>query len=378
MTPKPPFLRLDRVTKAYRPGTPAIDDVTLDVAKGEFLTLLGPSGSGKTTLLMMLAGFEHPDSGQILLEGEPLAAVPPHRRDFGVVFQSYALFPHMTVAQNVAFPLGGRGLARRRRRELVDQGLEMVHLTALARRRPAELSGGEQQRVALARAIAFEPRLVLLDEPLGALDRDLRETMQAEIATLHRTLKVTIIHVTHDQREALALSDRIVVLRAGQIEQVGSPVDLYERPESPFVARFVGESNELRGTVIENDGGLLLVRLGDNFADGATVEAEAAQAVATGRLAVGTQCRLAVRPERIAIVAGDPSELGPGALAGRVAGTVYLGESVRVRVALGRDGGGPEVIVVRPAGAGVAGLHGGRPVALAWSGHEARAFPAAS
>ena len=331
MTAPLPFLRLEGVTKAYRQGIPAIEDLTLEVARGELVTLLGPSGSGKTTLLMMVAGFEPPGAGEITLDGKSLADIPPHQRNFGVVFQSYALFPHMNVAQNVAFPLGGRGLPRRRRRELVERALAMVHLTALAGRRPAELSGGEQQRTALARAIVFEPDLVLLDEPLGALDRGLREAMQAEIATLHRTLGLTIIHVTHDQREALALSDRIVVLRAGRIEQVGTPAELYERPQTPFVASFVGESNEIRGTIVENDEGLLVIRLGD----GATVEAEAAGQVAAGRLAIGTQCRLAVRPERIALAPGEPADMGSGALAGRVIGTVYLGDIVRIRVALG-------------------------------------------
>ena len=223
-----PLVRFQNVRKSYDGSTLVVRDLTLDVARGEFITLLGPSGSGKTTTLMMLAGFEQPDAGDILLEDRPIGRTPPHKRGIGVVFQSFALFPHMTVAENVAFPLEVRRVGRTEREERVARALDMVRLAGLGGRKPSQLSGGQQQRVALARALVFEPPLVLMDEPLGALDKSLREEMQLEIRHLHERLGVTMVYVTHDQGEAMTMSDRIAVFAAGEIQQLGTPEALYE------------------------------------------------------------------------------------------------------------------------------------------------------
>ncbi|MER9262754.1 ABC transporter ATP-binding protein [Mesorhizobium sp. M0619] len=223
----------------------AVKDLSMAVRRGEFLTILGPSGSGKTTVLMLLAGFAAPTNGDILIAGKSVAAVPSYRRDQGIVFQSYALFPHLTVRRNLEFPLEMRGMRARERALLVDRMLERVHLKDLGGRMPSQLSGGQQQRVALSRALIADPPLLLLDEPLGALDRNLREQMQGEIKSLHREFGKTTICVTHDQEEALTLSDRIIVMRAGEIEQTDTPEALYDRPATRFVANFVGEANIL-------------------------------------------------------------------------------------------------------------------------------------
>jgi putative spermidine/putrescine transport system ATP-binding protein len=338
-----PFVRFDRVRRSFDGATNAVRDLTLDVARGEFLTLLGPSGSGKTTTLMMLAGFEQPDGGEILLDGQPITRLPAHRRNIGVVFQSYALFPHMTVAQNVAFRLAGFG-----------------------ERLPAQLSGGQQQRVALARALVFEPRLVLMDEPLGALDRALREEMQAEIRHLHAALGVTMLYVTHDQAEALRLSDRIAVMAGGTLRQVGTPEELYETPQDAFVAGFLGESNFLPGLVAEIEDDIALVRL----ECGVVVEALA------GVVRPGERCLVAVRPERIAVAAVAAEDMGEGALPATLLESAYLGDHVRLLLRVGVAGfPTAEVAVKRPAGVPMAGLEPGLPAALAWQAHHARAFP---
>lgn len=235
------------VQKSYDGETLIVKDLNLDIRKGEFLTLLGPSGSGKTTSLMMLAGFETPTAGEILLAGRSINNVPPHKRDIGMVFQNYALFPHMTVAENLAFPLSVRGMSKTDVKERVKRALSMVQLDAFAGRYPAQLSGGQQQRVALARALVFEPQLVLMDEPLGALDKQLREHMQMEIKHLHQRLGVTVVYVTHDQGEALTMSDRVAVFHQGEIQQIEPPRNLYEQPRNTFVANFIGENNRLSG-----------------------------------------------------------------------------------------------------------------------------------
>ncbi|HYN39810.1 MAG TPA: ATP-binding cassette domain-containing protein, partial [Rhodospirillales bacterium] len=268
-----------KVSKSYDGRTLVVRDLNLDVRRGEFLTLLGPSGSGKTTCLMMLAGFESATTGEIILDGRPVTSVPAHRRGIGMVFQNYALFPHMTVEENLAFPLQVRGLARAQVREKVHDALDMVRLRGYERRRPGQLSGGQQQRVALARALVFEPSLVLMDEPLGALDKQLREHMQYEIRALHARLGVTFVYVTHDQAEALTMSDRIAVFHDGVIQQIAAPVDLYERPANAFVAGFIGENNRMRGQMLASngttcrvalDGGLEIVaRRGDAEGPGA-------------------------------------------------------------------------------------------------------------
>jgi putative spermidine/putrescine transport system ATP-binding protein len=237
----------------------AVDGVDLDVAKGEFITLLGPSGSGKTTTLRVVAGFLAADEGSIEIDGQEMRNVPPYKRDVGMVFQNYALFPHMTAAQNVAFPLQMRGVSRTEQRERIAEALEMVKLPKHGERYPRQLSGGQQQRVALARAIVFRPRLLLMDEPLGALDKKLREALQLEIMRISRQLGSTVIYVTHDQEEALVMSDRIAIFDQGRIQQLGSGEDLYERPRSTFVADFVGESNLLRGRLEREDGAAWLV-----------------------------------------------------------------------------------------------------------------------
>lgn len=237
---------------------PAVDDVSLDVAPGEFMTFLGPSGSGKTTMLSMIAGFTSLTAGSICMDGQDISGLKPHRRNLGVVFQQYALFPHMTVAKNVAYPLRQRGMAKADIAAKVGEVLKLVHLEALADRLPAQLSGGQQQRVALARAVVYQPRALLMDEPLGALDKKLRDQLQREIARMHRELGMTFIFVTHDQHEALTLSDRIAVFNDGKIDQVGTPTDLYERPLTLFVAQFLGESNAFRG--LDGPGTVSVVR----------------------------------------------------------------------------------------------------------------------
>ncbi|MFO1326777.1 MAG: ABC transporter ATP-binding protein [Rubrivivax sp.] len=281
------LIEFDRIGKHY-PGaaTPAVDALSLAIEAGEFITLLGPSGSGKTTTLMLLAGFESPTSGEIRFDGRPIQTLPPHRREMGVVFQSYSLFPHMTVAQNVAFPLSVRKVPADERRRRVAQALDKVRLGHLAGRRPQQLSGGQQQRVALARALVFEPRVVLMDEPLSALDKKLREEMQLEIRRLHRELGITMVFVTHDQSEAMTLSDRVAVFNHGRIEQLATPQALYDSPTNAFVAGFVGDNNVLAGQAQAGDA----LRLPDG---------RVLRARAMGALAAGAAAQLCVRPERL-------------------------------------------------------------------------------
>ena len=362
----PPYVRFDHVRRSYDGITDVVRDLSLDVAKGEFLTLLGPSGSGKTTTLMMLAGFEQPDGGEILLDGRPITGIPPHRRDIGVVFQSFALFPHMSVAENIAFPLQVRGISRADQRDRVNRALGMVRLAGLDTRLPAQLSGGQQQRVALARALVFEPRLVLLDEPLGALDRALREEMQTELRHLHAALGLTMLYVTHDQTEALRLSDRIAVLAGGAVRQLGTPEALYETPENAFVAGFLGENNFLPGRVIAIEDDTAEIQL----ACGVTVEALAVGARA------GHPCLVAVRPERIAVAAVSAEEMGEGAVPAALLEVAYLGDHARLLLRVGVPGApSADVVIKRPAGAPLAGLQPGQPAAVAWQSHHARAFP---
>jgi putative spermidine/putrescine transport system ATP-binding protein len=243
------YLRLRNVVKSYDGKTSAVDDVSIDIERGQFVTLLGPSGSGKTTTLLMIAGFEAPTSGAIELAGDNLVAMRPYQRNIGMVFQSYALFPHMTAWKNVVFPLKMRRFPRHQMKARADRMLELVGLRQFADRYPRELSGGQQQRVALARGLVFNPDVLLLDEPLGALDKNLREQMQLEIKRIHRELGITMVYVTHDQTEAMTMSDRIAVFCNGRLEQVGSPLDVYHRPINRFVGEFVGESNFLPGRI---------------------------------------------------------------------------------------------------------------------------------
>ncbi len=301
----------------------AVRDVSLNVESGEFVTLLGPSGSGKTTMLMMVAGFTEPSEGTILLDGRDITALPPERRDFGMVFQGYALFPHMTVAENVAFPLRVRGLGRAAREEKVRAALDLVQLDRFADRKPAQLSGGQQQRVALARALVFDPALLLLDEPLSALDKKLRGELQEELKALHRRVGRTFINVTHDQEEALRLSDRVAILDHGRLVQQGSPLELYERPATRFVADFLGRSNFLAGVVREvRPGAMALVAGGTRLV----------QAVAYGapKLALGTPGLLALRPEKISLLA--EGEAADTEVAGEIAAWSYHGTGFALSV----------------------------------------------
>jgi putative spermidine/putrescine transport system ATP-binding protein len=316
------FIEFSDVSKTYDGRTLAVSSLSCTVARGEFLTFLGPSGSGKTTALMMLAGFEQPSSGELRLNGRPLGPIPPHRRNMGVVFQNYALFPHMSVAENIAFPLRVRGVASRTIRERVAQVLAMIRLEGYEQRRPAQLSGGQQQRVALARALIFGPDVILMDEPLGALDKQLREQLQTEIKQIQRHLGVTVLYVTHDQSEALALSDRIALFAAGAIEQIGSPQELYEQPASAFVAQFIGQNNRLAAVVEEVERDRCVMRL----ADGSVVHARPHGVVGRGERVTAW-----VRPEHI-----DVGEVCAGAnvLRGVVDEVSYQGDHVRVRVAL--------------------------------------------
>jgi putative spermidine/putrescine transport system ATP-binding protein len=361
-----PIVRFVGVQKKFDRSVSVVRDLTLDIEAGEFLTLLGPSGSGKTTTLMMLAGFEQPDAGEILLDGHSVARLPPHKRGIGVVFQNFALFPHMTVAENLAFPLKVRRVDRSVRDGRIARALDMVRMTNMGGRMPTQLSGGQQQRVALARALVFEPRLVLMDEPLGALDKQLREEMQFEIRQLHERLGVTMVYVTHDQDEAMTMSDRIAVFAGGVIQQLGSPRTVYEAPANAFVACFVGENNRLIGSVLSVEDDMAQVRL----ACGPVVEAQVADGAEPGSL-----CAVMIRPERIAIAAIPADEMGEGALPGRVLEALYLGDHLRIRLRVGHDEpAAGELVVKRPAGATTSGLAAGQSVSVAWQPHHALVF----
>jgi putative spermidine/putrescine transport system ATP-binding protein len=317
-------LELKHLRKRYADQV-AVDGIDLEVAPGEFVTLLGPSGSGKTTTLNLIAGFTDLDAGEILLDGRPIGRLRPHKRDIGVVFQHYALFPHMTARGNVSFPLRQREIARRDVSRLATAALDLVGLGDYCDRYPRQLSGGQQQRVALARAIVFNPRVLLMDEPLGALDKKLREALQLEIKRVHREVGITFVYVTHDQEEALALSDRIAVFNRGRIEQVGDARELYDRPRTLFVAEFVGESNRLRGYYERNgSGGILRQR-----------EIKLRVPEATGKLTDGGEAVLVVRPEHVSVLEpAEGSDRHENRLDGTVVDVMYLGSSRKVEVRL--------------------------------------------
>lgn len=299
----------------------AVDNVSLAIEPGEFITFLGPSGSGKTTTLMMIAGFEFPTGGEIYIDSKPIVKTPPYRRNIGMVFQNYALFPHMTVAENVGFPLKQRGAEKQTIAGRVAEVLEIVQLAGYQGRYPQQLSGGQQQRVALARAIVFSPRVLLMDEPLSALDKQLREGLQLEIKRLHEQLGITFVYVTHDQREALVMSDRIAVMNNGRVEQLGSPADLYDRPANRFVASFVGESNFLEGVVAGTEESAIVVSLGE-----ARVRAQA-----DGRIGVGVPALLTVRPEKLLFAGANDAVRSPrmNALSVTVREVTFVGEMHR-------------------------------------------------
>ncbi|HZT18792.1 MAG TPA: ABC transporter ATP-binding protein [Dongiaceae bacterium] len=297
----------------------AIDGLNLDIEPGEFITLLGPSGSGKSTTLMMIAGFEQPTAGEILIDGSVVTRTPPYRRNIGMVFQNYALFPHLTVAENIGFPLKQRGMPKAEIRERVQRMLELVKLTGFEARFPQQLSGGQQQRVAIARAIVFNPPVLLMDEPLSALDKKLREDLQLEIKGLHDRLGITFIYVTHDQKEALVMSDRVAVMNEGRIEQIGEPEALYDAPANRFVASFVGEANLLEADVVGAEAGLLNLKIA-----GVAVRAAAAAHAPKG------SCLCMVRPEKISVRRSAAGKVGPGnSMPAIVRETVFMGEMIR-------------------------------------------------
>jgi spermidine/putrescine ABC transporter ATP-binding subunit len=345
---------LNHLEKSYG-RVAAVAGVSLDIHSGEFLTLLGPSGSGKTTTLMMTAGFETPTRGDIAIDGKSVVAVPPHRRNIGMVFQNYALFPHLTVADNIGFPLKQRGIAKAERARLVGKALELVHLPGHGERYPGQLSGGQQQRVALARAIVFKPRLLLMDEPLGALDRQLRENLQLEMRRLHADLGITFIYVTHDQEEALTMSDRIAVMNAGLVAQVGPPADLYDRPISRFVAAFIGESNFLPAVVrgIEHD---VVV---------AECEGAIIRALSPSRPAMGEAVVLTTRPERIRFADATWNSTPPqNRLSVTVAEAVFAGERCRYLLQAGQ---GTTIVLKEPSSAAIRRRAVGERAEIAWS-----------
>jgi spermidine/putrescine ABC transporter ATP-binding subunit len=343
-------------------STVAVAGVSLHVKGGEFLALLGPSGSGKTTILNLVAGFEQLTSGNILLDGREISRIAPYRRGIGIVFQHYALFPHMTVADNVAFPLRMRHMPVAEQRTRVTEALEMVRLEGYEARFPKQLSGGQQQRVALARAIVFRPSVLLMDEPLGALDRKLRQHMQIELRMLQRRLETTVVYVTHDQEEALTMADRVAVIRNGVMQQVGSPTDLYETPANPFVADFVGETNFFGGTIAAVQDGRVEVALGE----GATVRGKA---YGERTLATGTRAKVAVRPERITV---EPPGTKPDqGLGGTLVEILYVGASTSyiVETAFGT------VVARVPATAVSSTTFGlGDPVALCWCSEDTHVY----
>ncbi|KJL23429.1 Spermidine/putrescine import ATP-binding protein PotA [Microbacterium oxydans] len=312
-------VRIDRVTKRYGTAT-AVDDLSLDVQPGEFLSLLGPSGCGKTTTLRMIAGFEYPDGGDILISGRSVLNLPPYRREVNTVFQAYALFPHLTVAENVAYGLQQRRVPKAEQRERVSEALDMVQLRAFADRKPTQLSGGQQQRIALSRALINRPSVLLLDEPLAALDRQLREEMQLELKLLQARLGTTFVFVTHDQAEALSMSDRIAVMRAGRIEQLDAPDAIYAEPASAYVASFIGQQNFVHGTVraagdaVDTAIGVIAGRWGGE------------------RVTAGQPAVAAIRPEYIRLEQGEG-----GGVPGRVLGVSHLGETLQVAVRVGED-----------------------------------------
>jgi putative spermidine/putrescine transport system ATP-binding protein len=347
-----PDIRLAGVRKTYGDVT-AVDGVDLEIRRGEFFTLLGPSGSGKTTCLRMIAGFERPDEGRIELAGEDVSRLPPAERDVNTVFQDYALFPHMSVGDNVAYGLKVKKVAKAERTQRVGEALKMVRLDGYGDRRPSQLSGGQRQRVALARALVNRPRVLLLDEPLGALDLKLRQQLQVELKRIQSEVGITFVYVTHDQDEALTMSDRIAVMDGGHVLQVGSPRDVYEDPGSRFVAGFVGVSNLLELPVEHAADGVLTLRLGpEDAVAGEGSAAEGATAVVT------------IRPERIAI----DSAPGDGChVRGTVRESLYAGPTSRFVVEL--DGGGELMVVRQNATTSYEEVEAlrGRPVVLNWA-----------
>ncbi len=353
------YLRLHRLVKSYDGRVNAVDDISVDIARGEFVTFLGPSGSGKTTTLMMIAGFEEPTSGVIELAGEELTRRKPYERNIGVVFQNYALFPHMTVARNVAFPLRMRRFPRADQAARVRDILALVGLSEYAGRHPRELSGGQQQRVALARGLVFNPDVLLLDEPLGALDKNLREQMQVELKRIHREVGITMVYVTHDQTEAMTMSDRIAVFNHGTLEQVAPPLEVYQRPRTRFVGEFIGDSNFFAGRVDPAHPG----RVDVDGLEPIPVDPEACRRIGSGRVDV------LVRPERVQLAGRGVPEV----LSMKVSVIVNYGDSVLV---IGDARG--HTVRMRIAGAQPEAIREGATVTVGWAPGDAHLIPRAS
>ncbi len=344
-------ISLGGVTKRYGEER-VVDDVSLEIAPGEFFSLLGPSGSGKTTTLMMIAGFASIEEGRILVDGDDIAAQPPQKRGFGMVFQNYAIFPHLNVFENVAFPLRARRVAAAEIERRVREALALVRLERFGERFARQLSGGQQQRVAIARAIVFQPKVVLMDEPLGALDKNLRYEMQVEIKEIKRRLGMTVVYVTHDQEEAMNMSDRIGIMNHGRVEQVGPPTEIYERPNSTFIARFLGEANLLPGELAGIADGIATVVLPDGLR---------LRAVAPKPIAPGKPVEVFVRPERVSLTAAPAVNEALNGVSGRVRRTSFLGNILRYVV----EAGATE-ITVDAQNAGSRRLAPGDQVVLCW------------
>jgi len=353
------FVVFDKIDKSYDGEVLVVKNLNLNIAKGEFVTMLGPSGSGKTTTLMMLAGFETPTNGEIYLEGKPISQIPPYEREIGMVFQNYALFPHMTVQENLSFPLEVRKLSKTEIKDKVTKALDMVELGKFGTRFPAQLSGGQQQRVALARALVFEPRLVLMDEPLGALDKNLREQMQYEIKHIHERIGITVVYVTHDQGEALTMSNRIAVFDEGVIQQLSTPDILYEQPENSFVAQFIGENNRMNGIIKNIDEKYCEVDLDG----GGTVKA-----LKVNIGSIGDPTQLSVRPERVSVNAQETSV--ENNFKGKIKELIYLGDHIRARIAVC----GNDEFIVKIPNEGNVDLKEGANIDLHWQAEDIRAL----
>ncbi len=357
------FVEFERVQKSYDGENLVVKDLNLTLPKGEFLTMLGPSGSGKTTCLMMLAGFETATHGDIRLDGVSINNIPPHKRGIGMVFQNYALFPHMTIAENLSFPLEVRGMGKSEREQKVKRALDMVEMGAFGGRRPSQLSGGQQQRIALARALVFEPELVLMDEPLGALDKQLREKMQFEITRLAHNLGITTVYVTHDQTEALTMSDRVAVFNDGRIQQLAPPNELYEAPVNSFVAQFIGENNTLEGTIKEINGNQALVQLDD----GEVIHCKPVNVYKTGERA-----RVSIRPERVEYNK-DRMQEGAHTIKAEVLEFIYMGDIFRTRL---KVAGNEEFIIKTRNAPDQVRLQAGQLIEIGWMPEDCHALDA--
>jgi len=353
------FVKFDKVDKSYDGKVLVVKDLNLDIAEGEFVTMLGPSGSGKTTCLMMLAGFETPTNGEIYLNSNPISNIPPHKRGIGMVFQNYALFPHMTVYENLAFPLRVRKIAKQDADKKVDKALSMVSLSGFENRMPGQLSGGQQQRVAVARALVFDPQVVLMDEPLGALDKNLRESMQYEIKHIHETIGVTVVYVTHDQGEALTMSNRIAVFNDGKVQQLSSPDKLYEEPVNSFVAEFIGENNRFPGEVLDVAKDKCKVKL----SSGTEILANPISVKSKGEKTI-----VSLRPERAII---NPESKMDNNHKGKIEEVIYHGDHTRVRLDLL---GNKDFILKIPNSSARMDIKPGNELKIGWNSHDCRAL----